>query len=96
MRYRKRHIETTIKSADKGFKAILITGARQTGKSTLLRHMYEDIPYVSFDDPTVLNEIKREPGLFFMNNKPPVVLDEVQYISDLFHQKDRAVWQEIG
>ena len=38
----------------------------------------------TFDDPTLLAETMREPGLFFKNNKPPVVLDEVQYIAQLF------------
>ena len=84
MDYKKRHIESAIEKGDKGFKAILVTGARQTGKSTLLKHMYKDIPYVTFDNTVLLSETKREPGLFFMNYRPPVVLDEVQYITDLF------------
>lgn len=82
--YIQRHIEKAIKNADNGFKAILVTGPRQTGKSTLLKHSYSDVPYITFDDAVLLSETKREPGLFFKNNRPPIVLDEVQYIADLF------------
>ena len=82
--YKERHIDAAIRKADKGFKAVLLTGARQTGKSTLLKHMYDGIPYVTFDDSVVLGETKREPGLFFKNNPLPLVLDEVQYITELF------------
>lgn len=82
--YIKRNIEELVQKTEKGFKAVLITGARQVGKSTLLKHIYGGRKYITFDDPVLLSETKREPGLFFRNNKPPMVLDEVQYISDLF------------
>ncbi|MDR0949937.1 MAG: ATP-binding protein [Lachnospiraceae bacterium] len=82
--YLARAIEDTIVRNAKGFKAILVTGPRQVGKSTILKHLYEDIQYVTFDDPVLLEETKREPGLFFRNHKPPIILDEVQYITELF------------
>lgn len=82
--YIKRDIEELVQKTEKSFKAVLITGARQVGKSTLLKHLYGNRKYITFDDPVLLSETKREPGLFFRNNKPPMVLDEVQYISDLF------------
>lgn len=82
--YVKRAIEDIVKKTDKGFKAVLVTGARQVGKSTLLKHLYSGHNYITFDDPVILSETKREPGLFFRNNKPPMILDEVQYISELF------------
>ncbi|MCC8082008.1 MAG: ATP-binding protein [Clostridiales bacterium] len=82
--YKKRAIEDLIKRTEKGFKGVLVTGPRQVGKSTVLRHLYEDRKYITFDDPVLLAETKSEPGLFFRNNRPPIVLDEVQYISELF------------
>ena len=82
--YRKRAIEKTILQTDRTFKAILVTGARQVGKSTLLRHLFEKDDYYTFDDLLLRQEILREPGLFFRNHMPPVTLDEVQYISELF------------
>ncbi|MDR0221582.1 MAG: ATP-binding protein [Lachnospiraceae bacterium] len=82
--YIKRAIEDIIIKSERGFKAVLVTGARQVGKSTTLKHLHADRKYITFDDPVVLAETKREPGLFFRNNKPPLVLDEVQYITELF------------
>lgn len=84
MDYRKRHLEETLLRTEKGFKAILVTGPRQVGKSTMLKNIHDERKYVTFDNPIVLEETKREPGLFFKNNKPPVILDEVQYITELF------------
>ena len=82
--YINRSMESTIKRIEKGFKAILVTGPRQVGKSTILKHIHGNRKYVTFDDPVLLSETKSEPGLFFRNNKPPIILDEVQYISELF------------
>jgi len=82
--YIKRAIENIILRTEKGFKAILLTGPRQVGKSTVLKHLYKEKKYITFDDPVLLAETKSEPGLFFRNNKPPIILDEVQYISELF------------
>ena len=84
MNKKKRHIEETLLHIEKGFKAVLVTGPRQVGKSTLLKNIHDDRRYITFDNPVVLEETKREPGLFFKNNKPPMILDEVQYITELF------------
>lgn len=84
MEYISRHIESYLKKADTNFKALLVTGARQIGKSTMLRHLYPDLPYITFDDPVVLEQARSEPGLFFRNHPYPVILDEVQYIQELF------------
>ena len=84
MDYIHRHIEKKIKEAQSMFKAVLVTGARQVGKSTLLKHISADLPYLTFDDPMLLNQAKMEPGLFFRNHPYPLILDEVQYIQELF------------
>ncbi len=84
MKYIHRHIEEKVKEAQSMFKAILVTGARQVGKSTLLKHVSPDLPYLTFDDPMLLNQAKMEPGLFFRNHSYPLILDEVQYIQELF------------
>ena len=82
--YISRSMETFIKKAGNDFKAILVTGPRQVGKSTLLKHLFPDRAYLTFDDPILLEEAEREPGLFFRNHPAPVTLDEVQYIQHLF------------
>ncbi|MBQ7479926.1 MAG: AAA family ATPase, partial [Selenomonadaceae bacterium] len=84
MRYIQRHMESYILSAGQTVKALLVTGARQVGKSTLLQHVFSGRPYITFDDPLLLEQAKSEPGLFFRNHPYPITLDEVQYIQDLF------------
>ena len=64
--------------------AILMTGARQTGKSTMLRDALPTYNYVSLDLPTVAQEAE-ESGLEFLRRfPPPVIIDEVQYAPKLF------------
>lgn len=84
MEYIKREIEDVIKKSAKNFKAVLATGARQTGKSTLIRHLFPEIKEVSFDDPFVEEQAKNNPDMFMMLNEPPVFLDEIQYVPTLF------------
>jgi len=84
MAYIKRHMEAYIQRAGKDFKALLVTGARQVGKSTLLRHAFPQRPYLTFDDPLLREQAESEPGLFFRNHPYPITLDEVQYIQKLF------------
>ena len=68
----------------KQFLAILVTGARQVGKSTLLKYIAKDYAYLTFDDPLLLEQAKQEPRLFFLNRSGDVILDEVQYAPELF------------
>ena len=84
MEFIHRHIEACVQRAESTFKALLVTGARQVGKSTLFRHMYPGRPYITFDDPMLLEQARTEPGLFFRNHHYPLTLDEVQYIQELF------------
>ena len=82
--YINRSIENTVLEADRDFKAVLVTGARQTGKSTLLRHLFTGRDYVSFDDPFIEDQAKNASDMFMMFNPPPVILDEVQRVPELF------------
>lgn len=84
MSYIKRHIEQSILTANKSFKALLVTGSRQVGKSTLLRKVLPDQNYLTFDNPLLLEQAQNEPGMFFLNHRCPITLDEVQYIQELF------------
>lgn len=82
--YFNRAISQFVEKTAHDFKAILVTGARQVGKSTMLKEIYPKRRYITFDDPLILEQAKTEPGLFFRNNRVPLVLDEVQYIQELF------------
>ena len=83
--YLKRHISDYISRMRKQFKVLLLTGPRQVGKSTMLRHMFaRDYNYVVLDDYLELETAKNDPGLFFKNNRMPVIVDEVQRAPELF------------
>jgi len=68
------------------FGAVLVTGARQVGKTTLLREVTGNIGYVTLDDKIQLVNAVEQGGTFFKDNPPPVFVDEVQYAPTLFPQ----------
>lgn len=82
--YIRRHMEKTLNRASSMFGAILVTGARQVGKTTMLQRVETDIPYVTLDDPIMLKTAAEDGGLFFKTNPPPVFIDEIQYAPGLF------------
>lgn len=82
--YVARTLEASVLSASQQFPVVLLTGTRQVGKTTLLRHLSEaDRAYVTLDDPLLLNLAKTEPALFLQRFPPPVLIDEVQYAVEL-------------
>ncbi|HZJ78501.1 MAG TPA: ATP-binding protein [Clostridia bacterium] len=88
MKYIKRAMEDTFIELNKQFPAILITGPRQVGKTTMLKKLMEDEnigrAYVTLDDLTERQMAKNDPALFFQLHKPPLFIDEVQYAPELF------------
>ncbi len=84
MNYTTRTLETYFLKANSHFPALLVTGPRQIGKTTFLRHLSTpDRSYVSLDDPSVRELAQNDPVLFFQRFKPPVLLDELQYAPGL-------------
>ena len=83
-KYINRTIEQKLLTAAKNYKAVLVTGPRQVGKSTLLKKLFPDYKYVTLDDPFLEQQAKENGGMFMMLNPPPVVIDEVQYAPELF------------
>lgn len=82
--YIKRTLETYIKQANKQFPALFITGPRQVGKTTILKHLCSnDRKYVTLDDPMLKNLAKEEPKIFLERFGPPVLIDEIQYAPEL-------------
>lgn len=84
MKYIERSITPYLQKAEQNFKTVLITGARQTGKSTLLKQLFPEKKYVTFDDPFVEDQAVRNPNMFMSLNQPPVTFDEVQRVPELF------------
>lgn len=82
--YCTRTIENSLKKVSDQFRVILITGPRQVGKTTLLRHLGgPDRRFVTLDDPAVLQIAREDPGLFFQRYPPPITIDEIQYAPGL-------------
>ena len=88
MNYIYRHMENRILELSQSYSAILLTGPRQAGKTTMLRSLAEKEnngrEYVSLDDLATRDMAKNDPALFLQMHKPPVLIDEVQYAPELF------------
>jgi len=79
-----RTLGRTILKAQKTFPAIVVTGPRQSGKTTLLRTLYgRTHGFVSLEDPDIRMRAKEDPLAFLERHKPPVIIDEIQYVPQL-------------
>lgn len=82
--YIKRFLEKPFLEASSFFPALLVTGARQVGKTTFLRNLAEPgRGFVSLDPPDVRLRAQKDPRLFLADNPPPVIIDEIQYAPEL-------------
>jgi uncharacterized protein len=63
---------------------IVLTGARQTGKTSTLLRLFPNHSFVSLDLPTEAEQAEKEPRSFLQRHPPPVIVDEVQYAPGLF------------
>jgi len=82
--YVKRSLETSIQQVNEQFPVLLVTGPRQVGKTTCLRHVSEENRnYVTLDDPILATLAKEEPKLFLERFTPPVLIDKIQYAPEL-------------
>lgn len=88
MDYIKREIERKFLKMNDFFKVVLVTGARQVGKTTMLKHLSEgsNRTYVTLDNAKIRDLAKSDPVLFFQTYKPPILIDEVQKAPELFEQ----------
>ncbi len=83
-RYIGRTIEPVIRKAVKEFPAVVLMGPRQSGKTTLLKHLFGNrYRYVSLEPPDVRMSAIEDPRGFIEMYPPPVIFDEVQYAPDL-------------
>ena len=87
MAYIERAITDVLKNRVKSSKCVLVTGARQVGKSTVIRHEFPGFNRANFDDRLTRLQAREEPRLFFLNHPCPLFIDEVQ--------KESGVLEEI-
>ena len=101
--YITRSLERKFAKLNKNFKCLLVTGARQVGKTTMLEHLAENTnrTFVSLDDEDALSMANQDPALFLQAFKPPVLIDEIQKAPKLFpaikahvdkHKQAGQVW----
>lgn len=88
MQYVNRALERKFLHMSSFFKAVLVTGARQVGKTTMLKHLAtnQNRTYVSMDNTMARALAKSDPVLFFQTYKPPIIIDEIQKAPELFEQ----------
>ena len=79
-----RTLRSSVLNASRHFPVVVVTGARQVGKTTLLRDISDsDRQYISLDDPFLLKLAKEDPELFLQNHPAPLLIDEIQYAPEL-------------
>ena len=83
MRYIPRKLGNIILEASRHFPAVVVTGPRRAGKTTLLRQLFSKAQYVLLEDPDIQGRIRSDPRTFLEELKPPVVFDEIQNAPEL-------------
>ena len=91
MNYRMRHAESRLMKYARTFKVVLVTGARQVGKSTMLAHAFPEAKSVVFDPLQDILGAESDPDLFLENMGTPLILDEIQYAPRLLPALKRRV-----
>jgi predicted AAA+ superfamily ATPase len=88
--YKSRWIGPSVKSAVKTFPVVVLSGARQVGKSTFLQNEFPDFRYISLDDFSILQQAKSDP-LSLWTGEERIILDEAQRVPEIFSAVKLAV-----
>ena len=92
MKYRTRALEEKVALYSSHFPILVLTGARQVGKTTLIQHLFAESHTTIVFDPLIdVGNARSEPELFFKNNPGPLILDEIQYAPQLVPVLKRLV-----
>ena len=89
-----RQVEALLRQRAATRPVVVLTGARQTGKTSLARRLFPDHGFVSLDLPSEAEQAERDPGSFLGRHPPPVIVDEVQYAPGLFRHLKTVVDRE--
>lgn len=91
-----RDIEPGVRRSARTRPVVVVTGARQTGKTSTLLRLFPNHSFVSLDLPTEAEQAEKEPGSFFRRHPAPAIIDEVQYAPGLFRHLKVAVDRNRG
>lgn len=86
-----RQVEPLLRRRAATRPVVVLTGARQTGKTSLMRRLFPDHGFVSLDLPSEAEQAELDPGSFLARHPPPVIIDEVQYAPGLFRHLKTVV-----
>ena len=100
MRYIARKLADVLTGAARHFPAVVVTGPRRAGKTTLLRQLFREAQYVLLEDPDIQGRVRSDPRSFIEGLHPPVIFDEIQntpellnYVRTLIDQSPRRMGQ---
>lgn len=100
MRFIARKLTEVLTGAAGNFPAVVVTGPRRAGKTTLLHHLFPGAQYVLLEDPDIRLRVRSDPRAFLEELNPPVVFDEIQnapeildYVRTLIDAKPRRMGQ---
>src|SRR2546421_4319225 len=85
MRYIPRKLADVLRQATRHFPAVVLTGPRRAGKTTLLRELFPAAQYVLLEDPDIQGRVRSDPRAFIEEIRPPVIFDEIQNAPELLN-----------
>src|SRR5437870_3739482 len=85
MRYIPRNLGNVVRQATRHFPALVVTGPRRAGKTTLLRELFPAAQYVLLEDPDIQGRVRSDPRAFIEGIRPPVIFDEIQNAPELLN-----------
>jgi uncharacterized protein len=85
MAYVARLLEQQVRAASRAFAAVILTGPRRAGKTTLLRHLQPKASYWLLEDPEVVARVRADPRTFLDEMRLPAILDEIQNVPEILN-----------